>query len=202
MKFIPILFSTPMVQAIIEGRKTMTRRKIKLYKADEHPLRQTSQWMQENNTCPYGKVGDVLWVREAFVPDYFDDHSCGYKADWNNVAAELMPEPKWKPSLFMPKAACRIFLEITEIRVERLNDITREDAVKEGIECNGINKPIVYRNYLSDGAKFLHSTNGIRFTPIDSFKSLWQSINGKDSWKANTWVWVISFKRIDKSEGF
>ena len=212
MKYIPILFSTLMVQAIIEGRKSMTRRKIKLYKADEHPLRQTSQWMQENNTCPYGKVGDVLWVRETWLYvmlDHAHDLLEGvidrtqfvYKASVHENFISYAKEKygyKWKPSLFMPKDACRIFLEITDIRVERLNDITNEQAIKEGIRPTSYfgNTPLLFCDYSSK-------------TPINdscpakySFETLWQSINGKDSWEENPWVWVISFKRIEKPANF
>jgi len=183
-----------MVQAIIEGRKTMTRRKIKLSKADEHPLRQTSQWMQENNTCPYGKVGDVLWVRETFCSDYGIDGCFVFKATWN----PKMIEPKWRPSLFMPKAACRIFLEITDIRVERLQDISEADAINEGIEGRFFagDRPILFKDYYYKYP--INDTVPAKF----SFRTLWYSINGEKSFDANPFVWVISFKRIEKPDGF
>ena len=204
MKFIPILFSTPMVQAILKGRKTMTRRKIKLYKADEYPLRQTSQWMQENNTCPYGKVGDVLWVRETFCLNVFENNPYLYKADDNDGENDYL---RWKPSLFMPKAACRIFLVITDIRVERLQHISKEDAKKEGIEFTIADKEKfrcratgmkLYRDYeRKDNSLTNYPCNGFE-NAIVSFETLWQSINGKESWEANPWVWVIVFERIEK----
>jgi hypothetical protein len=152
--------------------------------------------MQENKTCPYGKVGDVLWVRETFNEYYFDE-GYGYKADFTDEAIKMLKNTKWKSSLFMPKAACRIFLEITDIRVERLRDISEEDAIKEGIEIihmAEINVP-VYKNYLLK--EKLLTTN-----PIKSLQTLWQSINGKQSLEANPWVWVISFKRIEKPTDF
>ena len=206
MKFIPILFSTPMVQAILKGLKTMTRRKIKLYKADEHPLRQTSEWMQENNTCPYGKVGDVLWVRETFVKviTIYGGEAFIYKADDNCYKDTIEDWQGWKPSLFMPKAACRIFLKIIDIRVERLKDITREDAINEGIiswvDKRMKSKPVRYASYCD----FDNPKDPATYTscPINSFETLWQSINGKDSWEGNPWVWVISFERIEKPEKF
>jgi hypothetical protein len=188
MKYIPILFSTPMVKAIIEVRKTMTRRKIKLYKADEHPLRQTSKWMKENKTCPYGKVGDILWVRETFCDMDCSINGFAYKADFKNDCSW-----KWKPSLFMPKAACRIFLEITDIRVERLQDISKEDAISEGIEkFDGENN---WKGYFKGDYAYFKN-------PILSFTSLWRSINGFDSWDANPFVWVISFISIEKPNDF
>jgi hypothetical protein len=99
----------------------------------------------------------------------------------------------------MPKEACRIKLKITDIRVERLQDISQNDAINEGLNFIGngkIGNPIIYEDYLAIGAKFKHSTNNIRFTAIDSYKSLWIKINGKDSWNINPWVWVIQFERI------
>jgi hypothetical protein len=140
--------------------------------------------------CPYGWVGDVLWVRETWqksdVLGFL--HKAEYKEiieRWNKKNPDnkwTEKNLKWKPSIFMPKAACRIKLEITDVRVERLQDISEEDAKAEGIEFTGtseLGSPIVWRDYLSNGAKFLHSTNGIRFNSINSYQSLWESINGK-----------------------
>jgi hypothetical protein len=104
---------------------------------------------------------------------------------------------KWKPSIFMPKKKCRIFLEITDVRVERLQDISEEDAIAEGIKKTWINDDIKqcrFKNYINDG-------KGSK-SPIDSFNSLWVSINGKDSWKANPWVWVYEFKVVEKPKDF
>ncbi|MDO8997221.1 MAG: hypothetical protein Q7U77_11390 [Sediminibacterium sp.] len=187
MKYIPILFSTAMVQAIIEGRKSMTRRVVKpqpsetgvsAFNDGEHPQMK----------CPYGQVGDILWVRESFISGYecdegsFNTDEDGeyipvlkYKADresfdWYDGNSDFPCEKiPWKPSIHMPKSACRIFLKITNVRVERLQDISEEDAIAEGIA---------------------------------SFKSLWQSINGEKSWDDNPWVWVIEFERIEKPENF
>ena len=225
MKFIPILFSTPMVQAILEKRKDRTRRTKGLEKINISPTffrydridsdMVNKHWFEilsangrpkekyVDITCPYGQVGDVLWVRESYIPNYFDDYSHGYKANWNSVAAELVPKPKWKPSIHMPKAACRIFLKITEIKVERLNKISEEDAKKEGVEIRyvlekvGDEKPIeMYKDYSFNEDGYL-----VYYASF-SFQTLWQSINGKDSWEANPWVWVISFERIEKPTDF
>ena len=116
-----------------------------------------------------------------------------------------------RPSLFMPKDACRIFLKITDIRVERLQHISKEDAKKEGIEFTIADKEKfgcraagmkLYRDYeRKDNSLTSYPCNGFE-NAIVSFETLWQSINGKDSWEANPWVWVISFKRIEKPSDF
>ena len=206
MKFIPILFSTPMVQAIIEGRKTMTRRVMKPSLIESDNCFHWNRWINQpfnNPECsPYGKVGDVLWVRETFVDVVVSDGKevFIYKADDDFYKDTIINWKGWKPSLFMPKAACRIFLKITEIRVERLQDITNEDSLKEGIEIGEtVKSPLsdnnlqTYKNYLSDEFKW--------YAPKLSFNTLWKSINGKDSWEANPWVWVICFERIEKPTG-
>lgn len=192
----PILFSGPMVRAILEGRKTQTRRACKPYLQcydtvscdskktdfDFHFRDGIGQLIQ----CPYGKPGDRLWVREAFVPNYFDGGRMGYKADWNETAAEYCPEPKWKPSIHMPRAASRILLEITDVRVERVQDISEEDARAEGVEQWPDGN---YKAYTKQQGKLTHAR--------DSFRTLWESINGPESWDANPWVWAFTFKKIN-----
>lgn len=189
----PILFSGPMVKAILEGRKTQTRREIK--NADkwwphgpEHftnPGDALDAVVRHN--CPYGKTGDRLWVRETFaeLPD-MDGDSVGhvlYRADGGYGG-------KWTPSIFMPRDYSRILLEITDVRVERLNEISEEDAIAEGIEIDhkASNGDPMYRHYI-------HS-NIPDSSPWVSFESLWESINGKGSFD-DRWVWVIEFKRLD-----
>lgn len=193
----PILFSTPMIRAILEGRKSQTRR---IVKKQPHTV---GEWIMQginwlfpnvnpyvNIKCPYGKVGDVLWVRETFSPIEFEDGThYRYKATFkeNNCL-----KPKWKPSIFMPKEACRIKLEITDIRVERLQNITGEEALAEGIsKVDG--KVIGY----PFGILFNYS-NGLNnySSPKEAYSALWEKINGKGSWESNPWVWVIEFKRI------
>ena len=217
MKYIPILFSTPMVQAIIEGRKMMTRRVMKeainasgcwrptLIKESHidgiprYELRSGTQYILPWFKCPYGQVGDVLWVRETFTRVSWADGTTARKVHTHYKADnDLIGEHKWRPSLFMPKAACRIFLEITEIRVERLNDISERDAINEGIKGTSFvgNAPFLFKDYFY---KYPFNDN---CPPKFSFQTLWQSINGKDSWEANPWVWVISFKRIEKPTDF
>jgi hypothetical protein len=198
----PILFSTPMVQAILEGRKTMTRRIVK-----PQPLLKPGDMLVDmfditEVKCPYGKVGDVLWVREKFttlnclsknkvshqtllgwVREHPNENPYIYFAD-KDVEHDLY---MWKPSIHMPKTAARIWLDITNIRVDRVQDISEEDAIAEGIE--GAEGKMGYKYYIDKTAATFH--------PNISFQSLWESINGEDSWNENPWVWVVEFKRIE-----
>lgn len=194
MRELPMLYSTPMVQAIIAGRKTVTRRSISTQpdnegyfemKLKDGVLEIDYNQGDENPRvkCPYGSKGDVLWVRETWakVPASaycqsngvlqmpLDDPSmvAVFKAGWNRSS------PLWKPSIHMPKITARIWLQITNIKVERLHGITEADAIAEGVE------PFGFR---------------IKNSAIRLFQQLWQSINGEESWNTNPWVWVISFK--------
>lgn len=212
-QFKPILFSTQMVQAILEGRKTQTRRVIN----NIHP---DSEFHPDLNLLGYTfvepdgkikvpemasviqgkyKVGDVLWVREKFrgLVDCESGkfHSFSYYADMPEEFHKQYPH-KWKPSIHMPKAACRLFLEITYVRVERLQDISEQDAIAEGVKFD-IQKDIgtFWWDYINGGFN-------IFLNAYKSFKSLWSSINGADSWNANPWVWVVEFKRIEKPVNF
>lgn len=140
--------------------------------------------------CPYGKVGDVLWVRETFLEcnnEYF------YKA--SNMAIYLDDEKlNWKPSIHMPKTACRIFLEITNARVERLQDISGYDVLREGV-----GKPLpTARSMTQASIDYKSAEPQLK----KEFQTLWQKINGPDSWEANPFVWVIEFKQTAKIENF
>lgn len=206
MKHIPILFSTPMVQAILDGRKTMTRRVVK----DKHVIfDRHSEFPPELDEsemlkiCPYGKPGDILWVRETWVRHNRSkfrqmytycsgDLFIKYKADGKNQydTGEVV---KWKSPYHMPKSACRIFLEVVSVRVERLQEINQEDAKAEGIT------PIGHRP-ASEGCT-QHADNSLmRDCYKCAFKVLWNKINGKSgsTWDRNEWVWVIEFKRVAK----
>lgn len=194
----PILFSTQMVHAILEGRKTQTRRIIKPQPDDDglwnHTLRPMSidprydmegWWGTTDGTgeskqykCPYGQEGDKLWVRETWqVTDFLhrDDENYGYifKASENGSEWEANDESwTWRPSIFMPKKACRIFLQVTGVRVERIQSISYQDCLAEGIK------------------------DGIGHNADLAYRKLWESINGDCSWISNPWVWVISFMRV------
>lgn len=199
-KIRPILFSTPMVQAILEGRKTMTRRICK-HKLDDRGARLTDQledWHGNKIKQPI-EVGDIVWVRETFAEfsGIEPQVSYVYKADklFDTPAKEHLCDNKWKPSLFMPKQACRIWLEVTNVRLERLQDISEEDAIAEGVERVPL-EPFVlrYRDYTGledywDNAK-------------SSFHTLWIAINGATSWQENPWVWVYEFKQVEMPINF
>ena len=184
MKERPILFSAPMVRAILDGRKTQTRR---IVKQKHLPFLENitgnfldGKWDQR--PFPYGKPGDRLWVRETFC--YHDDLAMYlYKADDVTCC-------KWKPSIHMPRIASRILLEVVNVRVERLNDISEEDAIAEGI-----NLPSPYVGIGMDGEVIESET--ISWMPSDYYKELWESINGPGSWDLNPWVWVVEFKILE-----
>ena len=236
----PILFSAPMVRAILEGRKTVTRRAL-----NAHVLKNIGYGVQlgechelpskgplhpnsigyYNDFCPYGQPGDRLWVRETWgvISHDFDEH--GNMIDWlPDRSARLIREMRfgrgyysghviyradgeavwagdddgggddrsaWKPSIHMPRAASRILLEITNVRVERLQDISDAQIEAEGIDLDA----------LADGQEryeMCHAGSGAggRPTLLSAWRDLWQSINGPESWEANQWVWVVEFKRV------
>lgn len=217
--FRPILFSTPMVQAILDGRKTQTRREIKYKKNIKNPkigftaftekgsfsvrgVHENGQYGESFFKMPICK-GDILWVRETFAFAPLDLES---KKNWPELSDYIYKATtlnsttlKWKPSIFMPKEACRIFLEVTNVRVERLQDISEEDAIVEGITEYAYG---YWHNYESSFCGGRPKTSVDYKNPIESFKTLWQSINGKESWKANPWVWVYDFKKIERPLGF
>jgi len=222
MKTKPILFSTAMVQALQNGSKTQTRRVVK---PQPHAGVRESVFVKSGLEdghgteikSPYGAVGDILWIRETWakttnvnsqnpwpnrphtsnVFDGDDDNSAIiYRADgewqWCDDDGFSTEKSYWKPSIFMPKAACRIFLKITGVRAERLQSIDEIDAIAEGIkiDADGYN----CLDYLSGNFRFIE--------PEYSYQTLWQSINGPESWDANPWVWVVTFERCEKPEGF
>lgn len=175
----PILFQGEMVRAILDDRKTMTRRVIKPQpKYGDNPPTKITNMMPGfvdgvgiSHKSPYGDVGDKLWVRETWHQHEKDSDVC-YRA--TEICIGFAP---WRPSIFMPRWASRITLEITSIRVERIQDITEADAIAEGIKYN------------PDGNAAYH-----RWT----FSNLWDSINAKRGygWDINPWCWVIEFKRV------
>lgn len=233
----PILFSTPMVQAIMEGRKTVTRRIIKesfngcltgggphpcpndpivMTPGDEYESPDVDEIMvvdypevraifhcstlDSEAKCRQGKAGDILWVRETWSPKgWMNDKTLyAYKAE-GNIPPRIRYgdewEQCWKPSIFMPKEACRLKLKVVSITVEALHDITEEDAIREGIKPvesfdsgAGISPRQMYMNYLPFGY--------MEVTPLASFESLWRLINGDESWESNPWVWRIEFEKL------
>lgn len=217
----PILFSTPMVQAILRGEKTQTRRIVKYSKKIKDPKIGFSAFTDKDQfevrgvheNGQYGgslfkmkyKVGDILWVRETWqhtkvlnLHQTDENYGYVYKADeqpWGDYEGWT-----WKPSIFMPKDACRIFLKIKNIRIERLDDISETDAIKEGIEHIEYN---CFKNYMQGKDWFYNHKNQNGFEmledPIGSFFSLWAKINGNDSLNENPYCFVYEFERTDAS---
>jgi hypothetical protein len=225
----PILFSAPMVRAILEGRKTVTRRPVKVqphinasgnfcvgrynYGQDLDGTPMTKHFVK--NHCPYGQPGDRLWVRETWGIINHDFDQRGNAVDWEpdrpaKATREMRfgrgyysghviygadgpcewagdedgggePRSAWKPSIHMPRAACRILLEITDVRVERLQAICRADIRAEGLECPP--------ELASDDV----SPNYRDWYPA-AWRELWESTGG--DWASNPWVWVVEFRRV------
>ena len=206
-----MIFNAEMVRAILDGRKTQTRRPIKWKQTRFTEIGEREEgrkwWSSEDaehtcdfwHPCPFGAVGDRIWVRETFctvddtqygggkwvdyraTPKFEASHPAGWDCAPNDAEAL-----KWRPSIHMPRWASRILLEITDVRVERLNAISQEDAQAEGLELTG------WRPTYSDP-----DSGGEVMTPYDNFAELWSSIYGEEGWKSNPWVWVIEFKRVE-----
>ncbi|AGN89468.1 hypothetical protein Eta_0022 [Serratia phage Eta] len=222
MKERPVIFNSEMVRAILDGRKTQTRRAINWKRQPYMEMAERDDgslwpWAEDGErggdiwfSCPFGEVGDRLWVRETWgvvshdfdeneriidwVPDrpataihempfgngYYSGHAI-YAADGEFIWGDDDGHGErscWKPSIHMPRKACRILLEITAVRVERLNDISESDARAEGVmPTPGAAERLV-------GGKL-------------AFAELWASIYGHENWRANPWVWVIEFRRVE-----
>lgn len=206
MKERPILFSGPMVRATISGQKTVTRRVMKPQpqKAPVDVVDGVPSWdsptnyagevqmnTQHGKPCPYGKPGDRLWVREAWAQinvaqalgeSWVVYRECDNRTDYGGP---------WKPSIHMRRRDSRILLEVTDVRVERLQEISWEQALDEGIgdhrfDCD---RPVEPDGYPAC------SCGSVGY--VDAFAELWNSINGPAAWDANPWVWVVEFKRIE-----
>lgn len=197
MKERPILFSGEMVRAILDGRKTQTRRIVKPQPTESIlPTPPFSETWDCEYCCPYGVAGDRLWVRETFVPacnfDPSPESGVFYRADQHEKYNRMNIEWRWKPSIHMPRWASRITLEVTGVRVERLNDISNDDCVSEGITAIGKAVRLSTGDYAQAG-RYENSASTVR----QLFSQLWEQINGPGSWKINPWVWVVNFQRID-----
>lgn len=232
----PILLNAEMVRAVLDGRKTQTRRMLtprhlKMIDAaasigECYPLE--SGHKHENSQsyyrecCPFGAVGDRLWVRETWqgpLVGYDDAYSmfkdptpfqkvenCVYRADggpcpeFTDADDEL--KQGWRPSIHMPRWASRITLEITGVRVERLNNISEADAIDEGLA--EISKDGRIYKYGVPDREGYPGTDDYGWPwheweryPISAYCKLWKSIYGEESWQANPWVWVSEFKRVE-----
>ncbi|PXW42119.1 hypothetical protein DET57_114111 [Klebsiella oxytoca] len=228
MKERGMIFNGEMVRALLDGRKTQTRRIMSVQpESSEFGLRYITEsslvkevgmyfWSLSDAcgmkarskpfACPYGKPGDKIWVRETWSSDfanYYPNDRVWYAADnnrqldievVNGVRGIYSPESdvhvpfRWHPSIHMPRWASRILLEITDVRVERLNAISEEDARAEGIIDGGC---------LNCGEPEPCGCANPEPDATDAFAYLWQSIYGQESWNANPWVWVIEFKRVE-----
>ena len=209
------------VRAILDGRKTKTRRVVKPQpdKIFDRTMFGGAMILDETtlrtSMCPYGARGDRLWVRETFAPSTSADTGKPH-AVYAASGHGLLPGQKWTPSIHMPRWASRITLEVTCVRVERLNAISEEDAVAEGVEVHmmpeewravrqqyGRNEAITFdREPSADliAALRLRDVTHVPARPMRSaaagFHSLWESINGTGSWAENPWVWRIEFRRV------
>ncbi|MFJ2710914.1 hypothetical protein ACIOZM_08470 [Pseudomonas sp. NPDC087346] len=237
----PILFSAPMVRAILDGRKTVTRRPVKGWQIPTEDASvaagERHRWMaiaqrdprygfgvfgateaecakelEEFAPCPYGRRGERLWVRETTEAD--EDRSdtvvlSRYAADrapvlyagsedleYNGSVAHWDYPRRSRPSIHMQRWACRILLEITDVRVERLQDISEEQAVDEGLSWEGeVNGKTFYTHAPKTYPPGSHQQFGVSGTDaISAFRNLWKSTGG--DWDANPWVWVVEFKRV------
>lgn len=226
MKARPILFSAPMIRALLDGRKTQTRRLAKFEPREGVNLGFSGIvadcltpetwalvsrgaggcWNERTRPlrCPYGSPGDLLWVREtwaavwktAFPPDdprdvnieYRADTRANYPGNWEDEEARGNPDaPKWRPSIFMPRRASRLTLELTDIRVERLRNISETDAIAEGYPPSC---------WAPDFSKVPHleSLPHGRLSAVAWYRALWDQINGAGAWNSNPWVWALSFR--------
>ncbi|HHL0157633.1 TPA: morphogenetic protein [Klebsiella quasipneumoniae subsp. quasipneumoniae] len=225
-----MIFNAEMVRAILAGRKTQTRRIMKVQPesnqlglllitdSTRHSDIGRYHWAESNATgnyvrsklfaCPFGAVGDQIWVRETFqgplfnyeqMDEYLEDSSKFEKPEFCQYAADGGHRPEyqdaddnlrhgWRPSIHMPRWASRILLEITDVRVERLNAISEEDARAEGIIDGGC---------LNCGEPEPCGCANPEPDATDAFAYLWQSIYGQENWNANPWVWVIEFERVE-----
>lgn len=193
----PILFSGEMVRAILDGRKTVTRRVAKQFSGQPERWRLEGDMMAFDGgfeyahlRCPYGRPGDLLWVRETWRPFTANgsvDAAVQYKADSAIEQVFMTPDyinrfpespDKWRPSIHMPRWASRILLEVVSRRLERLQDISEADCIAEG----------------APGGHGVIPGYAYAATPLEHYRHIWTEINGQASWDANPWVWVVEFK--------
>lgn len=213
MKERPIIFSAPSVRAILSGAKTQTRRvmKVRCHSICEGDDGKLWPWSENAelaedfwHPCPFGKPGDRLWVRETCRAEAIDDEGlCGvrYVADgqFMPIANTREASDRWVqlywyrgmegatvPQIHMPRWASRMTLEITDVRVERLQDISEADAVAEG--CRPIRPEIVLDGLIVRLGR----------SAVEEFRLVWEQIHGEGSWEKNPWVWVIEFKKLEQ----
>lgn len=191
----PILFNTEMVNAILGGRKTQTRRIIKPQPAN--PRWNNIGWLGWDDGHGYRmnppcEIGDVLWVRESFCPAFYD--RCFYKAGSKNEDIETLERLgyRWKPSIHMPKEAARIFLRVKNVYVEQLQSIDGMKVLAEGVDNGGSNPAMGNRWENMQRMAFAHLWNS----------TIKRADIGLYGWRANPWVWVIEFERCEMPADF
>lgn len=223
----PILFSGPMVRAILAGRKTQTRRVMNPQPTHRivegragltigmDPALDGKGWYDADGigpgrlvACPYGGIGDRMWVRETWAPmcrtadptcwcetdeDRARHHYVEYRADTGDArpggwdaAPDDLDAPRWRPSIHMPRWACRLVLELTGVRVERLHEISAGDIAAEGVTIDGV-------------AEWTKTPWTFIPTEHAAWRTLWDSLNAERGygWDANPWVWVLTFRRVE-----
>lgn len=221
----PILMSAPMVRAILSGAKTQTRRALRGFYPKNAPEYDSEtgrlEWFNGDEVvvgmrCPYGRPGEKLWVREAWAPDPPID-STWASTEWSGCGRRIdgVPERfqhpafcvyregwlhgdiRWRPGIHMPRWASRITLEVTGVRVERLQSISDADAIAEGIE-RGDGFPGWYRGPLpGDSSGLAEAGRNFKVPtafPALAYRALWESINGPGSWERNDWLWIVEFR--------
>lgn len=211
MKESPILFNGDMVRAVLAGQKTQTRRPMKpipvypdafdglrreIHDGQVHFWASGAELPAHKFRCPYGQPDDRLWVKETHArhPQFAE---VAYRADGEEFedADGFTWHPKWTPSIFMPRALCRITLEITDIRVERVQNITSDGAIAEGAyEVRKVGDDIAHATWTMDGLDWRYDT------PREAFAATWDSLYAARGlgWDVNPWVWVITFKRAEE----
>lgn len=213
MKESPIPFKGDMIRAVLSGQKTQTRRPMKpipvypdafdglrreIHDGQVHFWASGAELPAHKFRCPYGQPDDRLWVKETHArhPQFAE---VAYRADGEEFedADGFTWHPKWTPSIFMPRALCRIILEITDIRVERVQNITSDGAIAEGAyEVRKVGDDIAHATWTMDGLDWRYDT------PREAFVATWDSIYAADGlgWDVNPWVWVVAFKRVENQK--
>ena len=211
MKESPIPFKGDMVRAVLSGQKTQTRRPMKpipvypdafgglrreIHDGQVHFWASGAELPAHKFRCPYGQPDDRLWVKETHArhPQFAE---VAYRADGEEFedADGFTWHPKWTPSIFMPRPLCRIILEITDIRVERVQNITSDGAIAEGAyEVRKVGDDIAHATWTMDGLDWRYDT------PREAFAATWDSLYAARGlgWDVNPWVWVVTFKRAEE----
>lgn len=218
----PILFNGEGIRALLEGRITQTRRVVRSQPAPGQGMVNAAycghpdKWLRDGTCgrfdkatewrCPYGRVGDHLWVRETWSqPTSLDPGPTFYLADYPGcVPAHYENVPpatniRWRASIHMPRTASRIILEVTRVRAERLRDASDDDAIAEGLHCIEIGSgyPNCYSAAPATWAQVVEQQADAYEDPRLAFRDLWQSAIGAHGWKANPWVWVVTFRLVE-----